>query len=319
MTSGVAIRTDTEIRVFIKGSYEKIQSISAPEKVPHNYQSVTEMCAKDGYYVLGIPTKTLSHSEASNLVDMTRGELESGLGICGLLLFRNEMKKDSPQAISELRQGGIRSVICTGDNALTGISVGKQCGIVLGQDVLLGEIGTTGALEWRDPSTESQEKCDIEAPGKAKYELAVTQTAWRHLHSNREELEKIWKRLTVFARMKPEDKINVVKYFQGRGLIVGMSGDGGNDCGGLRAAHAGLALSDAEASMVSPFSTGKDGKSLLAMVELIREGRACIATNIATFIYFMTYCFAVTSVRTWAALIGALSWGEFVWFLMDVG
>ena len=28
----------------------------------------------------------------------------------------------------------------------------------------------------------------------------------------------------------------------------GMAGDGGNDCGGLRAAHAGLALSDAEAS-----------------------------------------------------------------------
>lgn len=29
--------------------------------------------------------------------------------------------------------------------------------------------------------------------------------------------------------------------------LAGMAGDGGNDCGGLRAAHAGLALSDAEA------------------------------------------------------------------------
>ena len=35
--------------------------------------------------------------------------------------------------------------------------------------------------------------------------------------------------------------------------VAGMAGDGGNDCGGLRAAHAGLALSDAEAESVAGF------------------------------------------------------------------
>lgn len=39
------------------------------------------------------------------------------------------------------------------------------------------------------------------------------------------------------------------------GLIVGMCGDGGNDCGALRTAHAGIALSEAEASVVSPFTS----------------------------------------------------------------
>jgi hypothetical protein len=43
------------------------------------------------------------------------------------------------------------------------------------------------------------------------------------------------------------------------------------DCGALRAAHAGVALSDAEASIVSPF-TGKT-KSVRAVVELLLEGR----------------------------------------------
>ena len=43
--------------------------------------------------------------------------------------------------------------------------------------------------------------------------------------------------------------------FQRAGLVVGMCGDGGNDCGALQAAHAGLALSDAEASLVSPFTS----------------------------------------------------------------
>ena len=47
----------------------------------------------------------------------------------------------------------------------------------------------------------------------------------------------------------------VVAMYQRAGLVVGMCGDGGNDCGALRAAHAGLALSDAEASLISPFTS----------------------------------------------------------------
>ncbi len=39
--------------------------------------------------------------------------------------------------------------------------------------------------------------------------------------------------------------------------VSGMAGDGGNDCGALRASHAGIALSQAEASLVAPFSSGR--------------------------------------------------------------
>lgn len=319
MTSGVIVVADGQLVVYVKGSYEMIQSISKPETVPSNYGSVTEDCAKNGYYVLGIATKTMPLESREKLLDMTRDDIEEGLSVCGLLLFRNEMKKTSPQAIHELKAGGIRSVICTGDNALTGISIGRQCGIVTTEEVLLGEMDANGAtIEWRDPDTDLQ-KVDISAPEYMGRNLAVTQQAWRHLHRHTDELDTIWTRLTVFARMKPEDKINVVKSFQGRGLVVGMAGDGGNDCGGLRAAHAGLALSEAEASMVSPFSTSRDEKTLLTMVDVVREGRACLATNIGTFTYFMVYCFTLTTIRMILGLDAALNFGEFVWFLQDVG
>ena len=53
-----------------------------------------------------------------------------GLQVCGLILFRNEMKADSKEVISELREGGISCVICTGDNTITGVSIGRQCGIL---------------------------------------------------------------------------------------------------------------------------------------------------------------------------------------------
>ena len=60
-------------------------------------------------------------------------------------------------------------------------------------------------------------------------------------------------------------QVLVVRAYAASGCIVGMCGDGGNDSGALRAAHAGLALSArAEASAAAPFST--DSTSLFALV-----------------------------------------------------
>lgn len=57
-------------------------------------------------------------------------------------------------------------------------------------------------------------------------------------------------------------QVQVCNLFRDAGLIVAMAGDGGNDCGALRAAHAGVALSDAEASVVSPFTSKSKSVSL---------------------------------------------------------
>ena len=40
------------------------------------------------------------------------------------------MKADSKEVISELRAGGISWCVCTGDNTITGVSIGRQCGII---------------------------------------------------------------------------------------------------------------------------------------------------------------------------------------------
>ena len=67
-------------------------------------------------------------------------------------LFRNKMKSDSPVATLQLMAGSVRSVVCTGDNALTGIFMGRMCGIVdKGYDILLGNLSSDGELEWHEP------------------------------------------------------------------------------------------------------------------------------------------------------------------------
>jgi cation-transporting ATPase 13A3/4/5 len=59
----------------------------------------------------------------------------------------------------------------------------------------------------------------------------------------------------VFARMSPDQKGELVKRQQDLGFCVCMCGDGANDCGALRAANAGISLSETEASVASPFTS----------------------------------------------------------------
>ena len=62
---------------------------------------------------------------------------------------------------------------------------------------------------------------------------------------------------------------------------VGMCGDGCNDCGALRTAHAGLSLSPAEPSAAAPF-TSRSG-TVAGVTELVREGRAALVASFALF------------------------------------
>ena len=92
------------------------------------------------------------------------------------------MKADSPDAIEALKEGSVRSVICTGDNEprqqnqikmrsksvfqissgvldrteeLTGIAIGRLCGVVTSEICLRGTM-ENGKLVWNDPDNEGQ-------------------------------------------------------------------------------------------------------------------------------------------------------------------
>ena len=91
----------------------------------------------------------------------------------------------------------------------------------------------------------------------------------------------------VYGRCTPYDKVSIVTAFNELGHITCMCGDGGNDCGALKTAHVGVALSDAEASIVAPF-TSLD-KSILSCRDVLLEGRCSLASSLASYKYILMY------------------------------
>lgn len=281
MTSGCVVRAPNgKTTVLLKGSYEVIANMAGG--VPKNYKDVTEQYAREQFYLLASGARVLP--EGCDVESMTRDALEQDLNMTGLLLFRNEMKPDSPDAIKQLRDGNVRCIMCTGDNALTGVTVAKKCGMILKDDAYLATV-EDGSVVWRHTET-NLEVSDAEVMAMPDAELCLDAGAFRQLYKDN-RMASLIDRVRVLARMKPNDKVLTINLVQDNDVAVGMVGDGGNDCGALRAADVGLALSDSEASLVSPFSTQR--KDLQTVVDILATGRGTLMTNIATFQWYIVY------------------------------
>ena len=222
---------------------------------------------------------------------MGREDCERDLTFLTLLLFRNELKPDSADAIAALKQGAVRPVMVTGDNAQCGFFIAKECGMVSPQaTVMLGDVGASGSVVWTQMGEREDVKpmatSEVLALDDPSVELAVTSGGFDWLVAQG-HMRTLVAEIRVFARMKPQQKVAVVRMLTARGFIVGMCGDGGNDCGALREAHVGVSLSDAEASLVSPFTSRT--KSCASVVQLLCEGRCALATSFAGYKFLITY------------------------------
>ena len=113
-------------------------------------------------------------------------------------------RKEAKSAVEKFDQAGIRTVMITGDHKDTAYAVAKQLGICN----TLEECYTGKELD------------------------AMTKT----------QLQEACKTARVFARVSPENKVQVVKAFQSLGHIVAMTGDGVNDAPSLKSADIGIAM-----------------------------------------------------------------------------
>ena len=126
--------------------------------VPTDMSAVLEEYTQEGYRVLALAYKGLPRVSYVKVQRLCREEVESGLTFLGLIVMENRLKPETTGIISQLRNANIRTIMVTGDNMLTALSVARDCGIVpLGQRVIVahgipGQAGQTPQLLYTNNS-----------------------------------------------------------------------------------------------------------------------------------------------------------------------
>ncbi|XP_042807690.1 polyamine-transporting ATPase 13A2 isoform X4 [Panthera leo] len=250
---------------YVKGAPELVAGLCDPETVPTDFAQMLQSYTAAGYRVVALASKPLPIAPSLEAAQrLTRDTVEQDLSLLGLLVMRNLLKPQTTPVIRALRRTRIRTVMVTGDNLQTAVTVAQGCGMVGPQERLV-LIHATPPERGRPASLELLPLESSTAMNGAKVLVQGT----------------------VFARMAPEQKTELVCELQKLQYCVGMCGDGANDCGALKAADVGISLSQAEASVVSPFTSSMASIECVPMV--IREGRCSLDTSFSVFKYMALY------------------------------
>ncbi|XP_055933126.1 polyamine-transporting ATPase 13A3-like [Argiope bruennichi] len=312
-----SVVTQTEgserFQVFLKGAPELVVSLSREETVPDDVMDVLEYYSSQGFRVIAVACKNLPDGTAwKDVQNMTRDYLETELQFLGLVVFENKLKPETIPALNTLKDANIKSVMVTGDNLLTAVTVAKKCGIVEECDsvvIMKASLSTKSnskenlEVSYKQASSPVLRNGTLRTNGDTHnmdVRLSVISGEQSHVAMEGETfnlirmydpdlLEKVVLKGAIFARMLPEHKLYLIECFQNLGYHVGMCGDGANDCGALKTAHTGVSLSLAEASVAAPFTSPQ--QNIQCIPTLIREGRATLVSTFDSFRYMVCYTF----------------------------
>lgn len=139
---------DSSFRSYVKGSPEKILELCRPETLPSNFDEVLQIYTECGYRVLALATKPLNINFLK-AQKIARDDVENNLEFLGFLVMQNKLKPVTTSIIQTLNEAKIRTIMATGDNVLTAISVGRECNIVDAEsEVFLGDVKKEGDKEF---------------------------------------------------------------------------------------------------------------------------------------------------------------------------
>ncbi|KAM8788255.1 polyamine-transporting ATPase 13A2 isoform 3-T3 [Rhynchonycteris naso] len=294
----------TQPEAYVKGSPELVAGLCNPETVPADFVQMLQSYTAAGYRVVALAGRPLPIPPSLGAAQqLTRDTVEQELSLLGLLVMRNLLKPQTTPVIQALRRTCIRTVMVTGDNLQTAVTVAQSCGMVGLRERLViiratpPERGQPASLELlpvessvamngaKDPDQAAGRTVEQDPPSS---HLALSGSTFGVLMKHFPRLlPKVLVQGTIFARMAPEQKTELVCELQKLQYCVGMCGDGANDCGALKAADVGISLSQAEASVVSPFTSSVANIECVPMV--IREGRCSLDTSFSVFKYMALY------------------------------
>ena len=195
--------------ILVKGALDILLKRTDRIRIGDEVRPITEQDVKEildknqAFSEQGLRVLAFAYKEAQANQQLTLDE-EDHLIFIGLVSMIDPPREESREAVSEAKRAGIRPVMITGDHKITATAIAEQIGI-FGE----GDMAVTGP--------ELDEMSDAELD---------------------ENIEKI----SVYARVSPENKIRIVDAWQRKGAVTAMTGDGVNDAPALKKADIGVAM-----------------------------------------------------------------------------
>lgn len=174
---------------------------------------------------------------------------EDNLVFVGLVGMKDPARFEAKPAVEKFKMAGIKTIMITGDHKHTAFAIAKELNIASDiSEVVTGE------------------------------ELAIMDFL---------RLQEVVKTARVFARVSPENKVDIVKAFKANGEIVAMTGDGVNDAPSLMSADIGIAMGITGTDVAKEASDMVLSDDNFASIEkAVEEGRSIYA-NVKKTIYFL--------------------------------
>ena len=181
--------------------------------------------------------------------NITVEEIENDMDFIGFVGMIDPARPEAKEAIRVAKHAGVRTIMITGDHKTTATAIAKDLGILSeGQEVISGE------------------------------ELS---------QMSQEELEKNVEKYSVYARVAPEHKVNIVKAWKSKNKIVAMTGDGVNDAPALKTADIGCAMGITGTDVAKNAATMiLTDDNFATIIQSIKQGRG-IFDNIQKDVQFL--------------------------------
>ena len=259
---------DDKIMLYTKGSFESILDKCVKVLIDDKVVKLDKKI-KDSY----IEIESNMAKEGLKVLAFAYKEVsnkdynEDDLILVGLMGLKDPVRDNIKNSISECKEAGIRPIMLTGDNLITAYTIAKEVGIC-----------------------KSEEEC-------------INASSLNDL--DEKELVEYIKKYSVFARVSPENKLQIVKAFQKIGKVVAMTGDGVNDAPAIKLANVGIGMG------ASGTDVTKDTSDIILLDDsfntitvAVEEGRRIYDNVITNILYNLSSNFTEIAIIIFGMLTG---------------